>query len=123
MKGFKIRSTTREGEVYKAAIPDGMVDVTVNVTRYDGAYWSAGGLKEGKVHIVWECGGGLKAGDEIVVEFTELDEATPYVELETHASCVKRMEAVEEDDDPEVWRRKLERYRRLKKILEEEQKI
>ncbi len=120
MKGLIVKSNLAgEKETLKVAIPDGLVDVGLNITRYEGAYWSVGGLKmpEG-IHFGWK-GGTLKPGDEIEVEFADIEDTLPCEYQESHASLKERMtEMLNHDDDTEAWQRKLERYHRLKAILE-----
>ncbi len=120
MKGLIIKSNLAgEKETLKVAIPDGLVDIGLNITRYEGAYWSVGGLKipEG-IHFGWK-GGALKPGDEIEVEFADVEDTLPCEYQESHASLKERMtEMLNHDDDAEAWQRKLERYHRLKAILE-----
>lgn len=106
-------------EVCKAGIPDCGVSVIVNVTRYDGAYWSLGGVRmPGEMHVTWN-GGTLEVGDELEVEFAEFDEATLPVAEESHKALLEAASA-QVDDSPELLDRKLDTYYRLKKILEDE---
>ncbi len=120
MKGLIVKSNLAgEKETLKVAIPEGLVDVGLNITRYDGAYWSVGGLKmpEG-IHFGWK-GGALKPGDEIEVEFADIENTAPCEHQESHASLKERMmEVAKNNDDAEAWQRKLDRYHRLKAILE-----
>ena len=74
MKGLIIKL---KDTMFKAGIPNYGVSLIVNITRYDGAFWSVGGLRmPGEIHVTWN-GGMLEVGDEIEVEFAEFDEATP----------------------------------------------
>ena len=93
--------------VWKAGIPNG------------GGSWNIGGLKmpEG-IHVTWN-GGEFKIGDEIEVEFAELDEVASPVAEESHESILKKACLLSDDND-DVWNRKLDTYYWLKKKLEEE---
>ena len=105
--------------MFKAGIPNYGVSLIVNITRYDGAFWSVGGLRmPGEIHVTWN-GGMLEVGDEIEVEFAEFDEATPPVAEESHKSLLEAALSYV-DDNPEQWNYKLDTYYRLKKILEDE---
>ena len=86
---------------------------------YDGGSWNIGGLKmpEG-IHVTWN-GGEFKIGDEIEVEFAELDEVASPVAEESHESILKKACLLSDDND-DVWNRKLDTYYWLKKKLEEE---
>lgn len=115
MKGLVIKFG---GMACKAGIPDNGVSLIVNVTQWDGAFWTVGGFKMPEdVHLTWN-GGTLKVGDIIEIEFAEFDEAsTPAVE-EKH-SCISDKSLID-TGSPDIWKRKLETYYRLKKVLEEE---
>ena len=105
--------------MFKAGIPNYGVSLIVNITRYDGAFWSVCGLRmPGEIHVTWN-GGMLEVGDEIEVEFAEFDEATPPVAEESHKSLLEAALSYV-DDNPEQWNYKLDTYYRLKKILEDE---
>lgn len=111
MKGLIVKC---ENNVCKAGVPDNGVGLMVNITRYDGAFWSVGGLRMlGEMHVTWN-GGMLKVGDEIEVEFATIDEASPTVAEESHKSLLEAASA-RVDDSPEMWNRKLDTYYRLKK--------
>lgn len=119
MKGLIVKC---ENNVCKAGVPDNGVGLMVNITRYDGAFWSVGGLRmPGEMHVTWN-GGMLKVGDEIEIEFATIDEASPTVAEESHKSLLEAASA-RVDDSPEMWNRKLDTYYRLKKILEDENLI
>ena len=90
--------------VWKAGIPNGEVSLMIMQHGYDGGYWNIGGLK---------------MGDEIEVEFAELNEITSTVTEESHESLLKKACLLSDDND-DVWNRKLDTYYRLKKKLEEE---
>lgn len=123
MKGMIVKSNLGgKQDLFKVAVPDSSVDVTVNITRYDGAYWTVGGLKmPEEIHLTW-TGGNLMPGDEIEIEIADIDKPTPYIHEVSHSSVKERMAATmaEDEDDPVIWQRKLERYHRLKAILENE---
>ncbi len=111
MKGLIVK---RGDNICKVGIPDSGVCLMANVTRYDGAFWSVGGLRmPGEIHVTWN-GGMLQVGEEIEVKFAEFDEATPPVAEESHQSVLEAA-AARTDDDPEIWNRQLDTYYRLKK--------
>ena len=119
MKGLiiKWRNTT-----CKVGIPDCGVGLMVNITRFDGAFWCVGGVKlPEEIHMTWN-GGKLEVGDEIEIEFAEFDQAGPPVVEESHQSILEKA-SVMVDDNGDVWKRKLDTYYRLKKILEDENLI
>ena len=116
MKGLIIKL---KDTMFKAGIPNYGVSLIVNITRYDGAFWSVGGLRmPGEIHVTWN-GGEFKIGDEIEVEFAELNEITSTVTEESHESLLKKACLLSDDND-DVWNRKLDTYYWLKKKLEEE---
>ena len=88
MKGLIIKL---KDTMFKAGIPNYGVSLIVNITRYDGAFWSVGGLRmPGEIHVTWN-GGTLEVGDEIEVEFAEFDEATlPDTEESYTSSCRRK---------------------------------
>ncbi|WP_455963041.1 hypothetical protein [Bacteroides bouchesdurhonensis] len=109
--------------VCKAGIVNCGVGLMVNVTRYDGAYWSLSGLRmPGEIHVTWNVGL-LEVGDELRVEFAELDEVTPPVVEESHKTLLDAVSVQMDDDSLNMWERKLDTYYRLKKILEDENLI
>lgn len=62
------------------------------------------------------------------IEFADIDHAAPCVWEKSHSRFKERMKTVaqtdgKEEDDSYAWKRKLERYYRLKAILEEENLI
>lgn len=120
MKGFIVKTKFgKERDILKVALPNGLVSISVEMNRW-GKMCGIGGLTEDDVHISWK-GGSLQAGDEIEVEFADVEESPFPVWQETHASLVERMTAVaDREDDEETLRYKLERYHRLKAILEAE---
>lgn len=125
MKGIVVKSNIAgKKDFFEIAIPDGVVDVMINFARYNGAYWSVGGLKMPDcVNLSW-TGGHLAVGDEIQVEFADIDKMIPPVHRESFSTIKERMAAVaDEDDDVVDLQRKLERYYRLKAILEDEKLI
>lgn len=125
MKGMIVKSNLGGKQDYlEVGLPDGLVDAMVNITRYEGAYWTVGGLKmPEEIHLTW-AGGNLTLGDEIEIEIVDVDKSASCVHEESHASLKKRMIAVAEDEnDPILWKRKLEHYYRLKAILEDENLI
>ena len=106
MKGLIIKL---KDTMFKAGIPNYGVSLIVNITRYDGAFWSVGGLRmPGEIHVTWN-GGMLEVGDEIEVEFAEFDEATPPVAEESHKSLLEAALSYV-DDNPEQWNYKLDTY-------------
>lgn len=120
MKGIIIK---KGDTVYKAAIPNCGVSFAININRYDGAYWSAGGLKmPGEIHVTWTTGETLEVGDEFELEFAEFDEASPTTWEESHQSLLNAASDCEEDS-PEMWQRMLDKYYDMKKILEDENLI
>lgn len=117
MKGLIVKTMlSGENEKLEVAIPDGSVSVSIEMTRY-AATVGVGGLTKDDVHVSWK-GGDLQPGDEIHVEFADIEESPLPIWEETHSSLVERMVAVEKEDDEEIWKRKLEQYYRLKAILE-----
>ena len=88
--------------VWKAGIPNSEVSFMIMQHGYDGGYWNIGGLKmpEG-VHVTWH-GGEFKIGDEIEVEFAELDEVASPVAEESHESLLKKACLLSDDND-DVW--------------------
>lgn len=113
MKGLIIKW---KGDVCKAGISDNGVSLMINLTRYDGAFWSVGGLKmPEEIHVAWN-GGMLEIGDEIEVEFAEFDEPTPHAEEESHKSILEKA-SLSVTDNEDIWNRKLTTYYRLKEIL------
>lgn len=122
MKGLIVKTMlSGENDKLEVAIPDGSVSVSIEMTRY-AATVGVGGLTKDDVHVSWK-GGDLYVGDEIQVEFADIEESPLPVWQETHASLVERMVAISKKDDEEVWQRKLEQYYRLKAILEAENLI
>ena len=122
MKGFIIKAVlSGENEKLEVAIPDGSVGVSIEVTRY-AATVGIGGLTKDDVHVSWK-GGDLQLGDEIHVEFADIEESPLPIYQETHSSLVKRMVELKKEEDEEIWKRKLEQYYRLKAILEAENLI
>lgn len=120
MKGFIVKTKFgEERDMLKVALPNGFVNISVEMDRW-GKRCGIGGLTEDNVHISWK-GRDLQAGDEIEVEFAEVEGSPLPVCRETHSSLVERMTAVaDKEDDEDTLRYKLERYRRLKAILEAE---
>lgn len=124
MKGMIIKSKI-EGkcELLKVAIPNGVVNAHVEMNWCnDSPNWGVGGLKiPEEVHISWK-GGRLQPGDEIYVEFADIEQPDSFIYQESHSSLKERMVMVSNnnDKDEEIWQRKLERYYRLKAILEDE---
>lgn len=122
MKGFIVKTVlSGENDKLEVAIPDGSVGVSIEMTRY-AVTVGIGGLTKDDVHVSWK-GGDLKPGDEIHVEFADVEESSLPIYQETHSSLVKRMVNVKKEDDEEIWKRKLEQYYRLKAILEVENLI
>jgi hypothetical protein len=115
MKGFIVRSTTWEGETCKVAIPHTGVTITVNATWHSGAYWSIGGSGNNARERWYWKGGMLKPGDVIEIVCAEIDAYDPPCAKEE-----KNMYTTATDIDPVLRERMLQRYYRLKKILEEE---
>lgn len=64
----------------------------------------------------------LEVGDEIEIEFAEFNQAGLPVVEESHQSILEKA-SVMVDDNGDVWKRKLDTYYRLKKILEDENLI
>ena len=127
MKGLIVKSKIagQEEFIQKVALSDGYVSSMVEITRYAGAHWNVGGAKmpEGIIHT-WNYGD-LSVGDEIDIEVADIDEADPYIYKDrlTFQERICLMENSKEEKDESVWQRKLERYYRLKVILEKEKLI
>ena len=123
MKGMIVKSKiAEEYEMLEVAIPNGVVDVHVETNRYSDPRWGVGGLKmPEEIHVSWK-GGHLQVGDEIQVEFADIEQSAPHVYQESHSDLKERMIMIsnDSDKDKEIWQRKLERYYRLKTILEAE---
>ena len=123
MKGFIITSKIAgESDMLEVALPYGSVTVSFEINR-DAHMMGIGGydiLKD--THISW-FGTNIQPGDEINIEFAEIEESPLPVWQETHSSLVERMVAVSKKDDEEVWQHKLDLYYRLKAILESENLI
>ena len=123
MKGFIITSKIAgESDMLEVALPYGIVTVSFEINR-DAHMMGIGGydiLKD--THISW-LGTNIQPGDEINIEFAEIEESPLPVWQETHSSLVERMVAVSKKDDEEVWQHKLDLYYRLKAILESENLI
>lgn len=121
MKGMIVKSKIAgEYDTLKVAIPNGIVDTHVTMDRYNGVSWGVGGLKmPEEMHVSWQ-GGHLQSGDEIQIEFADVEQPAPLVFQESHSALKERMAMVPNDKDEEIWQRKLERYNRLKAILEAE---
>lgn len=114
MKGLIVKF---EDKVCKAAIPDSGVSLLATIAHSDDPFWNIGGLKmPDEIHQIWN-GGILKVGDRIEIEFAEFDEASEPVAEKKHSCCKLNNSA---DDDPEMWKHKLDSYYELKKLLEEE---
>ena len=121
MKGLIVKSKIAEREeLQKAAVPGSCASVLVGIIQNEGAFWHVGGcIMPEEIYLRWN-NGDLSVGDEIEIEVADIDEATPYQREDTF-TCM--MESSEEKDDESVWQRKLERYYRLKAILEKEKLI
>ena len=123
MKGFIITNKIAgESDMLEVALPYGSVTVSFEINR-DAHMMGIGGydiLKD--THISW-FGTNIQPGDEINIEFAEIEESPLPVWQETHSSLVERMVAVSKEDDEEVWQHKLDLYYRLKAILESENLI
>ena len=114
MKGFIVRSTTWNGETCKVAIPHTGVTIAVNATWHSGAFWGIGG-SENDTRTRWDWKGGmLKPGDVIEIACAEIDAYDPPLAQEERDTC-----ATATDIDPALRERMLQRYYRLKQILEE----
>lgn len=125
MKGFIVKSTTwAEDEVHRVGIPESAVDVMICCNDAKEAYWSAGGIRTPEHDFLYWKGGTLKVGDEINIEFAEFNEATPHIDEQTYEAFRERIKSTPtQEKDAEYWQWKLEQYKRLKKILEEENLI
>ena len=124
MKGFIIKSKIAgESDILEVALPEGSVNVSFEINRH-AHMMGIGGLDYSKdTHISWK-GAGLQPGDEINIEFAEIEKSPLPIWQETHSSLVERMLAVKnKNDDEEVWQHKLDLYYRLKAILEDEDLI
>lgn len=124
MKGFIIKTKLAgESDVLEVAVPDGSVNISIEMTRY-WATVGIGGLKFPEDMHISFIGGDLQLGDEIYVEFADVEKSPLPIWQETHCSLVERMVTVsQKDDDEEILKRKLEQYYRLKAILEAEELI
>ena len=123
MKGFIIKSKIAgESDMLEVALPEGSVSVSFELNRH-AHMMGIGGYDFSKdTHISWK-GADLQPGDEINIEFAEIEKSPLPVWQETHSSLVERMVAVSKKDDEEVWQHKLDLYNRLKAILEDENLI
>lgn len=124
MKGMIVKSLIGgEHETLQVALPDGVSDVHVEMNRYyNEPRLGVGGLKlPDGIHVSWK-GSKLQPGDEIHVEFADIEQPAPLVYQESHESLKERMTATlaDNNENKELWQRKLERYHRLKALLEEE---
>ena len=123
MKGMIVKSLIGgEHETLQVALPDGVVNVGIKMNPYTKLHLGVGGLKlPDGIHVSWKEGR-LQPGDEIHVEFADIEQPVPLVYQESHESLKERMTATlaNNDENKELWQRKLERYYRLKTILEEE---
>ena len=124
MKGLIVESKIAgEHKILEIALPSGSVTVSFEINRH-AHMMGIGGydiLKD--THISW-FGTDVQPGDEINIEFAEIEKSPLPIWQETHSSLVERMLAVKnKDDDEEVWQHKLDLYYRLKAILETENLI
>lgn len=122
MKGLIVNTRIAgECERLEVALPEGSVDVSFELNRYAQMMGVGGYDMVNDTHIAFWKGAHLQPGDEIQIEFADIENPLPPIHQETHSSLVERMVAVaDNDDEEEVWKHKLERYHRLKAILEEE---
>lgn len=130
MKGLIVRSKIagREELIQKVAVPDSYVSSMIEITQYEKAHWNVGGTKmPEEILLTWNYGD-LRVGDEIEIEVADIDEADPYIYKDTLSfqernQRIRMMESSKKKDDVLIWQRKLERYYRLKAILEKENLI
>ena len=92
--------------------------VTINITWHSDANWNVfGKQKVTGESWVWK-GGKLSVGDELEVTFADVKTITPPLkEQNIYVECGNEI------DDVDLLHRKLERYYRLKAILEDENLI
>lgn len=123
MKGMIVKSLIGgEHETLQVALPDGVVNVGIEMNRYTKLHLGVGGLKlPDGIPVSWK-GSRLQPGDEIHVEFADIEQPAPLVYQGSHSSLKERMTATSanNNEDEELWQRKLDRYHRLKAILEKE---
>ncbi len=124
MKGMIVKSLIGgEHETLQVALPDGVVHVGVEMNRYyNEPSLGIGGIKlPDGIHVSWK-GGILHPGDEIHVEFADIEQPAPLVHQESHSSLVERKTnaSANNNENEVLWQHKLNRYHRLKAILEEE---
>ena len=124
MKGFIVKTKlSGESDMLKVAIPNGNVKVWSNFTRY-GKTLTIGGEDENNIRTLWKFGY-FQSGDEIHIEFTDIDESSFPIRQENLLSIKENMVVMANDDDNDkwVWQHKLDLYYRLKAILESENLI
>lgn len=123
MKGLIVESKIAgEYNMLEVAFPYGSVTVSFEINRHVHMMGIGGYDILKDTHISW-FGTDIQPGDEINIEFAEIEESPLPVWQETHSSFVERMVAVSKKDDEEVWQHKLDLYYRLKAILESENLI
>ena len=121
MKGLIVNTRIAgECERLEVALPEGSVDVSIELNRYAQTMGVGGYDVANDTHLAFWKGAHLLPGDEIQIEYADIENPLPPIHQETHSSLVERMVAVANHDDEEVWKHKQERYHRLKAILEDE---
>ena len=121
MKGLIVNTRIAgECERLEVALPEGSVDVSIELNRYAQTMGVGGYDVANDTHLAFWKGAHLQPGDEIQIEYADIENPLPPIHQETHSSLVERMVAVANHDYEEVWKHKLERYHRLKAILEDE---
>ena len=121
MKGLIVKTQIAgECEALEVALPEGSVDVSLELNRYAQMMGVGGYDMVNNTHFAFWKGAHLQPGDEIQIEYADIENALPPIHQETHPSLVERMVTVANDEDEETWKHKLETYHRLKAVLEEE---
>ena len=121
MKGLIVKTQIAgECETLEVALPEGSVDVSLELNRYAQMMGVGGYDMVNNTHLAFWKGAHLQPGDEIQIEYADIENALPPIHQETHPSLVERMVTVANDEDEETWKHKLETYYRLKAVLEEE---
>lgn len=121
MKGLIVKTQIAgECETLEVALPEGSVDVSLELNRYAQMMGVGGYDMVNNTHLAFWKGAHLQPGDEIQIEYADIENALPPIHQETHPLLVERMVTVANDEDEETWKHKLETYHRLKAVLEEE---
>ena len=124
MKGLIVKShIAKEHDILNISIPDGFVDVMINISRDNGIYWNVGGFKMAEnTHYSWK-GGEIQIGDEVSIKLSNINNPSPPLCQESHTSIKRRMTEDVNIYDEEIWKRKIELYHRIETILKNEKII